>query len=615
MRRLIVALGLFLAFTVAAQCTAFTSTQSGNWNNAATWGGGGFPNSSGDTATIAAQNQITCPVSVTCTVGAITYQAGSSGTFTNVIINGTLELNGTMGLAANSEIDCGPDAVFDLNGNNVTTSGATKYNFAGTSGHRCIIQSTGSAGQFQQSGSYTVISTWSYVAVSGLGDSVFGRGNSQASALQSYSFVSFTNCAVIYLEFTSSGANSGILVSHVDFRDPSVANPLAGNTYQPFIDFGGTALGSQPRTIEFSTWSISNPSATRVGIFFIRGPGFSFNGNVLADYQTQFLDVTNTLTYSNNYQGMYVSEIPFAVSGSTPMNISGSYFYVSTDLNHPFSPPNTLNLTVTGSVFEPFPQVMGTGLKWFLAGAGINSTWTLHNNVFLGYGSAMDFARTIGDPAMTPTVLHYNNTHFVDQLGALEGTPFASFMRVDHPGGVLTGTQVEFYNNMDIKPNAATSQNISVSLQNVDANQVTYAGYNVGFAETSTTYSPPILYTTGCPNSGCSVPYTPSITITNDQTAHDFSVNPQFVDRTRNIAGWAASLGLANTEAAATACMLKMNGTGGTPNAGCTPTAAVTWVRAGFVPNNVAIHNTGRNADDIGAMPWAPSQATGGIVQ
>ena len=31
----------------------YTSTQAGDWNNAATWGGGGSPSSNGDTATIA----------------------------------------------------------------------------------------------------------------------------------------------------------------------------------------------------------------------------------------------------------------------------------------------------------------------------------------------------------------------------------------------------------------------------------------------------------------------------------------------------------------------------------------------------------------------------------
>jgi hypothetical protein len=51
---------------------AYTSTQSGNWNDVATWGGGGTPSLAGDTATVSAGHTVTYNVSSTVELGAIT---------------------------------------------------------------------------------------------------------------------------------------------------------------------------------------------------------------------------------------------------------------------------------------------------------------------------------------------------------------------------------------------------------------------------------------------------------------------------------------------------------------------------------------------------------------
>ena len=50
---------------------AYTSTQSGDWNNVATWGGGGYPSIAGDTATIASGHTVTYNVSSAIELGDI----------------------------------------------------------------------------------------------------------------------------------------------------------------------------------------------------------------------------------------------------------------------------------------------------------------------------------------------------------------------------------------------------------------------------------------------------------------------------------------------------------------------------------------------------------------
>lgn len=51
---------------------AYTSSQSGNFNDAATWGGGGYPSIAGDTFTVAAGHTVTYNVSSTVELGAST---------------------------------------------------------------------------------------------------------------------------------------------------------------------------------------------------------------------------------------------------------------------------------------------------------------------------------------------------------------------------------------------------------------------------------------------------------------------------------------------------------------------------------------------------------------
>src|ERR1043165_9583150 len=56
---------LFLVATAAPLAAAtFTSSQSGNWSSASTWGGAGVPGS-GDTATVVGGHTVTLDVAVT----------------------------------------------------------------------------------------------------------------------------------------------------------------------------------------------------------------------------------------------------------------------------------------------------------------------------------------------------------------------------------------------------------------------------------------------------------------------------------------------------------------------------------------------------------------------
>jgi hypothetical protein len=582
--------------------TAFTSNCAGstcNWNSGASWAGGtgsNWPRFSSDTATISANDQVAIPSGVTVNIGSITFTAGTSGT-TTVTINGTLSLFGPMTLAASTALGGGPGGIFDLRGNNVTSpsSGTIQYNLAGNVGSHFVLRSTGAVGKLIYNFSSAVVSTWSYVDVTGLGDSVFGRGQSTAGSFQSYSHVTFTNCGAVSLEDTAVGANSGILVSHVDFRNPSAANPSTANSYQPRINFGSTVLGSQQRTIEYTTWSEISPTTTNYGVMQITAHGLTLNNSVIADYQTYIAYADNT--FENSFQIMN-AQPRFAVTGETPQILTSDYFYnnITVGGGHAFDTSNS-TLVVTNSVFEGAEPVTDTTYKWFLdGGVGNSGNWTIHGNIFIGFGVAIDFYTSAGG-SQSPTVLFYNNTSFIDNKNQVESTPVAVGMRVDHPGTYLNGSTVQFYNNIIDKPNTATAQDVFISLTTTDANQVTYANYNAGWEEPSTSPSTPVLYSTG-PS-----PPTYSITVTGGYAANDFAANPQFIDNTRKLAVWDTSLGGPGTVAHAVAQMLQLNGYGGTFNSSYTEANLLSYVRAGFVPgNSAAFKGTGRSGADVGAL-------------
>src|SRR5580698_9393198 len=84
----VVLLGLIVFCTQLVFATSYTSTQSGDFNNAATWGGHGFPHS-GDTWTISSGTTVTC--STTCASGV-----AAAGSCT---VDGTVSSGGALTIA------------------------------------------------------------------------------------------------------------------------------------------------------------------------------------------------------------------------------------------------------------------------------------------------------------------------------------------------------------------------------------------------------------------------------------------------------------------------------------------------------------------------------------
>lgn len=90
---------------------------------------------------------------------------------------------------------------------------------------------------------------------------------------------------------------------------------------------------------------------------------------------------------------------------------------------------------------------------------------------------------------------------------------------------------------------------------------------------------------------------------------HDVHADPQFLDSTRNVASWDASLGGPGTVAHALAQIMARNDHT-SPSTGFTPSALIAFVRVGQAPRNRLLKGAASDGGDMGAVPCiAPSNS------
>ena len=173
---------------------AYTSTQSGNFNDAATWGGSGFPNANTDTFTIAAGHTVTYNLTTPLNEGLGSSVVNSGGTF--IMDNNTvIRFNGasTYHFACSGNFIKKPGAKTLLKG---TTAAERIYDIRPSS--FVPTTATGTSGQ-------NTITVASNVAQIIVGNKVSGTG------IAAGSFVTAINGNVLTLSKNNTGTVSGNL--------------------------------------------------------------------------------------------------------------------------------------------------------------------------------------------------------------------------------------------------------------------------------------------------------------------------------------------------------------------------------------------------------------------
>ena len=547
-----------------------------NWNDGANWDGGSgsdYPDDSVDTATISAGDYVVIPVGVSITTGAITFGNGSgAGNESTIDILGTLDLAGAVSMVNYAMIKGGPDGTLDLNGQTITVSGSvSRYNFTGTSGHPFNIISTGSRGVMTTSGAIQLVSTWDYVNISGLGDSIFGRSHTSAHT-QHYEHVVFSDMEDFYIDGTSTGVNAGFEFNFNDIRNPHTPT---GTDYQPRLIMGNQALGTAPREMTFNTWD----GGSLLGKIFCSSciGTVTFNNNVLKNFQIA-AGGDNYITTQRNmfFNDLGSDQAFFLNSGMFNQAVTDHYFYYDGGA-HPLGFIAGAN-DVRESVFE------NTGLStdWFLYTTN-SDTLTIKNNIFLGKGSPVTFTN-----AAAPTLDISNNTMY----GTNDNTAF-SWGVLSEQVAELTGT-VNYYNNLLVDSNTTAGGESATYIRTDTADQVDLADYNGHAGYTDLGAYAPTLFSY-LDNAGASI-------ISPAPGANDIQADPLFVDKTRKLSTWDTSLGGAGTEANAITEMLKLNGYGGTYDSNYNVSDLVTYVFGGFTPQAAEFDGTGSGGADIGAV-------------
>ncbi len=259
-------------------------------------------------------------------------------------------------------------------------------------------------------------------------------------------------------------------------------------------------------------------------------------------------------------------------------------------------------ITDSGNVFE-FTGTMADGLGHCFTTSNMGSNLlTVQNNISLPDGSGLNLVGTMTITGQTgsgggETILH--NTGYVGNYGGMQVGDYTSaagmvaalknnlfWVQSSVPGGTFGGSKA-----------IDTGHPTSGGIQNIVA--PANANYNACWN----------CQTMGYDDNGY------GINLSSAAGGNDVNLSgstttsgPNFVDSTRNFIKWCQSLGTTGTLrttviANCRASMMSVNNFSGAQTA-YTPAALVTYVTAGFAPQNVALHNAASDGTDIGAVAY-----------
>ena len=578
---------------------AYTTTQTGDWSVAATWGGTGPPGT-GDTATL--DHAVTVDANTT---------VGSSPGDSNTIV---LQINADLTIAAgvtftvkgnvsqtneiDADVGAGGGIIFDASGATPTSSEyiwtiGTAHNpaspgrisFNGTSGSRCFAQSDAGGGNgrfasggFLRGGMFQA----TYTDFDALGTSAIACIEPYLSSSTCPDF-SITHCS-----FDSCGFVGKNLAMHVDstfiFDDNNYQNPLDGNSL--YIN------GYKTQPLNTGTRSVQRN--------YIEGP--------IIQYFTDFTIDDNVLSSVGSCWSNIAEHTPASFAGNlvvtesknghnTQFDTLDNYFLMNTTDSNPHyivvpQESNTGGLTTThdGWIFE----CAGTSASGdcFIPDTGPSVAYTLLiKNCIVLPNAAGDQSGTlmssIGNQYLTAQFEH--NTYCVEG----SATGYATGVSVGETYAGHAGLVSILKSNLAW---AVTSGDGALIAEEPTApvdDILTAAG-----ADYNCTY----LAGGGYSQGGYEVSFATAVYET-DYAANDVDVDPGFMDETRDCAAWDSELGGAGTIANMLTEFAKMNLA--TWDTAYTPAALHTWVKAGFAPTNASLAGAAHDAGTIGAVEYA----------
>ena len=320
----------FLLFTSTAMAVNYTSTQNGDWDDAATWGGGGYPDGYDDTATIASGH--TVAITATNNTGTITINSGGILNNTSgitITVKGDITVNGILNLGANTatKIECVSPGEYGII---VNASGT--FNAIGTNNasRDCIITSNNPSYNTYIKLLDNSESTLRYCDISELGVGVGGKEGLWAQWID------------------NSIANEGLTIDSCDIHDGYMGIYIyMGGRYNVIINnnvYGHTQTGLDFFEYQHTSYwnTINNNVCYNNGTYgiYIHASHALNGGNGYFRYS----DISNNTCYNNGSAGMYLN--------SSRSN-RGATIYLNTFTNNTlYSNPKGLYIAGSASFYD-----------------------------------------------------------------------------------------------------------------------------------------------------------------------------------------------------------------------------------------------------------------------
>jgi hypothetical protein len=614
-------------------------TGGGNWNSGSTWNPVGVPSATdGDTAAFLAGDTVTVPLGVSSSLGSGTASVMLDLTHGALVVNGSLTVRGSVrygtsqaDVTVTRPITLGPGASLIIDGNSGVAPVLTGVRDAvftanGTSGSPCTVDGKGGAGlpaRFApevggSSGYVDLPLAATHTTFRNLGDATnpcfnINLNSNVSGGVASLDFVTFDNSGTFKLV-----VGHGDVVASV--TNTRFINPLS----TPFQFFGSGPVTGGTRLLRYCV--VSGDSSLSLPPSFASQQDWS----ILNNYFDQYVIESYGLARHARFEGNFVRK---SAPNETTLagDIIKNYFY-----NDPsgtsadgFFLGSTRSYSVTGNVFELHAGAAGDADYGCASTDTVDEarTITVTGNLILANAFGGASGPLINGPTSTPqpfdtTFIIENNTGFIGPQGLVfltsasggpERTGVVSSLRGNL--GVRTGTAL--HNLLvnaavlgplpvtDSAPASALDHNAYCGLARVASGTWSAtAGANDALS-TGTVYDTPM--------SGTLAPGVGDVDL---GTAVDLAAlasgGPEFVDPTRNLAAWDASLGGPGTGASALARLRT--------DPSLTESALIPWVFAGFAPRNAALLGTGPGGTDMGAVQRAgftfapPAPAKGDVT-
>jgi len=568
-----------LTFSVPAWGAAITSAQSGNWSDTATWVDGAPPGV-GDSFVIADTHVVTVIANVTTGDTSTTNTVRGALVINQDVVftnNAPFTLSNSSGSGA---LTMHPGSTLDMSGgaynfyHNSGFAGSTTSNLLGTAVKRVWIK--GGTGRFQHTqptGGMTLY--WRYADLTGF-------TNASGNVLGAYTSMDIQNCLFKDTIRWTIGTLSTPAGTQYIFNNNDIRNSasISGRMWE----FQKNNSDST-NTVSISGNTFVGNSPTTLQVVYVAGgyfkPTAQANNNVIYDAIWQAGTFLGSMDGNIGFHSAAVTQADqpifnLGLGGVTfQQGIVAGYNPNSHGITNATSADNG-DIIIQNSVLELYNT--GASTPNMLCPSGPQDI-TIRRNLFLGEGNGILAALVSSAGALTVA----NNTFYCN----LPGDPALSF----EFAGYRTG-YTKFSSNFVYDLYASTFISFKLISGSNTADEVDEADYNAFKG----------------PNSETLAKYY-QLTNAASLGTHDLSsTDPQFVDPSRTLGGYAHSLNPALSTLTHFADeAVKRNGFDktGAPAAytsGFDAASAITWVRAGFTPTNSSLLTTGESGSYIGAV-------------